>query len=102
MLCVRCQAGKNNRKSGSKRNQLAVFSWQLANCRGRPVCLPELAVVFDTDTDGDGEPRKQQSGVGFSSSHELFRLGLKKGLTDQLFSVYFVQRYGAEHLFCEA
>ena len=29
---------------------------------------------FDTDSDTDGEPRKQQSGVGFSNSHELFRL----------------------------
>ena len=41
-----------DRVSGSKRNQYAAFSWQLANGRGRPVCLPELALVTDTD----GEP----------------------------------------------
>ena len=45
-----------DRVSGSKGDQLAAFSWQLANCRGRPVCLPELALVIDTDSDSDGEP----------------------------------------------
>ena len=41
------------------------ISWQFANCRGRPVCLPELAVVSIPIPTATANPESNNRGSGF-------------------------------------
>ena len=64
-------------------------------CRGKPVCLPEPALVIDTDSDSYGEHRKKEhrksgSVSGFGIEKQAARTGRHTGLLLQfkLFTRY--------------